>query len=140
MDEDYYNKCYICFRTNILIKCHRCVYSICEKCVLNEKVSTAIPGLCRHEECIYSYLSSDEANRQNCFVCSMKETTIEFVCGTCGANSSVSINKLENGIKESLRDGIFEKSSDIINQKLIYYPVTDIDSNEVSLDHFWEIP
>lgn len=140
MDDEFYKRCYVCFGEDRLIKCHTCVYHICELCVLDEKISCAAPGLCRHGECAYSYLTPEEEAKQNCFVCSEKQVEIEYTCGTCGCRSSLPITKLEGTIKElATPKGQFEKTSDVINQKLIYYTIKNIDTGEINVDHFWEI-
>lgn len=139
MDDEFYQHCYVCFETENLIRCHRCVYRICERCILDEKISTVSPSLCRHDDCAYSYLTEEEIKRQNCFVCSKKGVDVRFQCGTCGSPSSIPLSDLEGTIQKLATQGTFEKKASIIDQKIIYFNIKDIDTGEIITIRFWHV-
>lgn len=141
MDE-YKDRCYICWeRDDDLVKCYQCRYSVCPSCLVkDDRFSTVVPKLCRHDECAYSYMSKEEADKQNCFVCSHQPIYLEFRCGMCIANSQVDLDDYKDTIISLVAKNKFLiKATQILNQTLIYYTITNLDTGEIQLEHFWEI-
>tara|TARA_B100000508_G_scaffold86867_1_gene67581 strand:- start:92 stop:478 length:387 start_codon:yes stop_codon:yes gene_type:complete len=109
--------------------------------VRDDRFSTVVPKLCRHDECAYEYLDKDEIDLQNCFVCSKQPVQLEYRCGMCVANSQINIDKFNDAVIELvLKYGELKKEPKILNQMLIYYTIKDLDTGKVTLEHFWDIP
>jgi hypothetical protein len=140
--NNFKGNCYICWEDVDLIQCHQCKYGVCGKClVIDDRFSTVVPKLCRHDECAYSYLKQEEIDKQNCFVCSKQPLFLEYRCGMCIVNSEIEMELLMGSLKDlSLRNGNILKEAEIINQTLVYYTIKDLDNGGVELKHFWEIP
>jgi hypothetical protein len=133
--------CYVCYRDDMLVKCHQCVYSICEVCILHEKFSIVIPTLCRHESCQYVYLDDTEKKAQHCFACVKKKVIVEFKCGTCLIPTRVEMDDMREGIKViSSRSGIFKRVPPVFNHTLVYYTIKDNDTGDIDLGMFWDVP
>ena len=135
-------KCYICWETVDIIRCYQCNYGVCGQCLVkDDRFSTVVPRLCRHPECAYSYLDKEEVDKQNCFVCSKQPVYLEYTCGMCVAHSQINIKSLVGTLKQmALKQGSVQKKADIINQKLVYYTIKDLDTGVIQLKYFWEIP
>jgi hypothetical protein len=134
VNMDFYERCYSCFQTKHLVGCNKCVYKICEMCILHDMFSTLVPQLCRHEGCIY-----DNAGHV-CYVCSLHEPLVEYNCGTCNGCHSVPITSLSRGMNELVnKSGIFEKQPEKINHKMVHYRILNIDTGAVSVGSLWTV-
>lgn len=136
----FFESCYICFSKENLVSCSRCVYHICERCIINEKFSVLKPHLCKHDECAYEYLTEEEKEDQHCYACSKKSTVIEYHCGTCRNLTKMDIKHLKKGILSQVtKTGTFERMAFNIQQKVVYYLIRDIDSDVCSMKSFWHV-
>ena len=140
--DEHKRRCYICWETCDVIRCHQCKYGVCERCLVrDDRFSTVVPKLCRHTECAYPYLDKEERDKQNCFVCSKQPVNLEYRCGMCVANSQIDMNIFVETLKlMALERGEVLKTAEIIDQTLVYYTIKDLDTGRVQLLHFWEIP
>ena len=143
--DEYKSRCYICWDSDDLIRCYQCNYGVCARCLVkDDRFSTVVPKLCRHDECAYNYMEQDEIDKQNCFVCSRQAIFIEYRCGMCVANSEIAMKSVIDAIEELAleleRDqGFISKEATIVNQKIVFYTLKDLDTGGVELNHFWEI-
>lgn len=135
-----YDMCYVCFGNKQLIKCGTCVYRICQHCILSERMYTLKVFLCRHDECAYEYLTDEERENMNCYVCSKRTIEVSYKCGTCGGIMVVTLEMLLDAIIDKIRgDGKFEMKCTNIDHVLIFYTIRDIDCDSLECVYFWEV-
>lgn len=139
MNEQFYKNCVICFDDSheLLIKCSRCVYSICKRCIV--EMGKVDIRLCKEKECKYDYLNDDEES--HCYICCKKTTDIVFNCPTCTLIRNYKLNDFENEIVNSVSKNKGLKRFNSSNEKLedyhvVYTTILDLDSGKYELLSF----
>lgn len=139
MNDKFYNNCVVCFddTQEMLLKCKRCVYRICKRCILD--MGDVDIKLCKERECKYDYLEEDEDS--HCYICSKKTTDIVFNCPTCTLKRNYKLNEFTDEIVHTVSKNKGLKrfgSSDkrLNNFHLVFSTILDLDTGKYELLSF----
>lgn len=136
MGEDPPTSCYVCFSKDKLLDCNRCVYKVCESCIVMGRFVTMKVAFCRHPGCFYDHLSSGENEKRNCFVCRVSTPPCFFWrCQTCQNHLQIDVDRVRETIKTITMDSPNRcwKRQLEFNNEILYFTILDIDSGEYEL-------